>query len=428
MGQAASTSGVRSNRNILRGVGRSPRSPGLRCGLLAAAGLLAVLPLACDRRSAQPAVVPPAVVSVSQPMQQEATEYIEYTGTTAPLESVEVRARVKGFLQSIHFQPRARVNKDDVLFKIDPSEYQNKLQQAQAQVAGNKARLEMAEFDLTRTEDLIKNNAATQYEYKQSIARRDEAEAALAAANANEQEAQLNVGYTKVTAPIAGSISRNMVDVGNLIQSDATLLATITNDDSIYAYFNISEGDVLRLKARTASSQPDGTQPPPRPPAYLGLMSEQGYPHAGWIDYVSPTLDKSTGTIEVRGCFPNADGAMLGGLFARIRIPVSRPRTALWVAETALGMDQGQRYLLIVNDKKIVEYRPVQVGLLDQGLRLIEEGIQPTDWVIVNGLQRVRPGVEVTPRRVAMKTFAGAATMPARAVSAVGTRPATSAN
>ncbi len=422
-------SGVRSSPNILDRTGPSAMSRGLRPGIATAAGLLALLPLACDRQSARPAPLPPAVVSVSQPVQQEAAEYIDCTGTTAPLESGEVRARVRGFLQSINFRPPCIVNKDDVLFTIEPSEYEAKLQQAEAQVAGSKARLEMAGFDLTREEDLIKNNAATQYEYMQSIARRDEAKAALAAAQATVTEAQLNVSYTRVKAPITGRISRNLVDVGNLIQSDATLLATITNDSSIYAYFNLSEADVLRLLPRVSiAARPGATQRAVKPPAYLGLMNEVGYPHTGWIDYGAPMLDSSTGTAEVRAIFPNADGTLLAGLFARIRIPVSAPTAALYVAETALSMDQGQHYLFLANEKNLVEYRRVRVGGLDQGLRRIEEGIGPTDWVIVNGLQRVRPGVEVTPRRVAMDTFAGAATRSASAIRATSTRPATPAN
>lgn len=395
--------------------GLASRLSRVRLGLAVGAVAIGLFVPACDRQSKTPPALPPAVVVVSQPVERMTAEYLEYTGNTAAIESVEIRARVKGFLQSIQFEPRAKVKKDDVLFKIEPDQYEAKLAQAKAEVDGNKARLDMAEYDVNRIENLLTQDAAAVYEHNQAIAKRDEAKAALAASHAAVDDAQLNVWYTQVKAPISGRISRNMVDAGNLVEAGTTLLATITKDDDVYVYFDVSEADVLRLKAKAATTQPGRPEHLNYPPAYVGLMNESGYPHAGQLDYYSPTLDSSTGTIEVRGRFPNQNGDLLPGLFARIRVPVGKPRKTICVSEMALGIDQGQYYLLVVSDKNVVEYRRVKVGLLDEGLRTIEEGIAPTDWVITSGMQRVRPGAAVNVERTPMV---------GQAATATGTAPA----
>jgi multidrug efflux system membrane fusion protein len=345
--------------------------------------------------------LPNPVVTVSQPVQREIAEAIEYTGNTAALESVEIRAQVKGYLQSINFKPRDRVKVGDLLFVIDPRPFQVALDKAAGDLAARKAELEKAEFDAQKINRLYKEEAAAEDERVDAKTKLDAARASIAIAESALAQAKLNYDYAHITAPTSGRISRNMVDAGNLVEPGTTLLATIVNDDSIYVYYNVSEADALRLKKRYAN------QPRPvNPPAYLGLMDEAGYPHEGFLDYIAPELDRTTGTIQVRGRFPNADGALLAGLFARIRVPVSKPKPALMVTERALGMDQGQRYVLVVNSQNQVEYRKVKVGQLADGMRVIEEGIGPQDWVVTGGLQRVRDGVTVSPQRTTMSGVA----------------------
>jgi membrane fusion protein, multidrug efflux system len=378
-----------------------------------------------------PTAVPmtPPTVSVSQPLQKEVVERLEYTGTTAALESVEIRARVKGFLQGVEFQPRAKVAKDALLFVIDPSEYQAKLEAAQAMLLARKAELEFATYEFDRTDDLFNKGSAAPYERTRDLAKKHAAEAAVQAAQASMHQAELDLGYTKITAPLNGRVSRNLVDVGNLVGSgENTLLTTIVNDDSVYVYFDLSENDLLALmRARAARADTKVTPDKIDAPLFLGLAGEPGFPHEGRIDFIETTVNPATGTIRVRGVFANTDGTLLPGLFARVRIPIGQPRSALLVTERALGVDQGQRFVLVVNDQNVVDYRRVDVGMLDQGLRVIEKGLSAGDLVIVNGLQRVRPGVPVTPHRVAMDSLSAVATQPAGAAGPTpspATRPA----
>jgi len=351
--------------------------------------------------------MPPPVVVVSLPVVREVTEYLEATGNTEPLESVVVQARVKGFLESIHFTPRQRVKKDDLLFVIDPRPFQVALDQAKGQLALRQAQAKFAEYDLSRVTKLGAQDAAAERERRESQSKMEEAQAAVVIAQSAVDEAQLDLDFANVKAPISGRISRNLVDVGNLINPGQDQLATITNDDSVYAYFNVSEPDVLRLTRKYGRvRQQTASQPHEQVPAFLGLMDETDYPHEGWLDYVDPRVDPSTGTISVRGVFPNPDDILKAGFFVRIRIPIGKPESALLVAEQALGMDQGQSYLLVVNDKNRVEYRRVHTGLLENGLRVVTDGLAAEDRVIVIGLQRVRPGVEVSPQPAPMDSVA----------------------
>jgi multidrug efflux system membrane fusion protein len=238
----------------------------------------ACLAAGCGRTAAPPPQPPPPTVTVCQPLQREVTDYLEYTGTTSPIETVDVRAHVKGFLQSMHFEPRAKVKKDELLSVIDPSQYQAALDQAQAQLAARKAQLALAEFAFARTDDLYKKNMGTDYERNTDLAKRDEAKAEVNSAEANVTEAQLNLGYTHVTAPIAGRVSRNLVDVGNLVGAeDYTLLTTIVNDDSVYVYFDMSENDLLKLM-RTREQRRHMTTRPQKIdfPVFLALADETG--------------------------------------------------------------------------------------------------------------------------------------------------------
>jgi RND family efflux transporter MFP subunit len=294
---------------------------------------------------------------------------------------------------------------------------------AKADLAVANAQLNLVEAKLVRMEQALKSNAISEVEVIEQRAAKEKAKADIEGVKASLEKAQLNLDYTHVAAPFDGQMSRNKVDVGALIEPGSTLLATIVNDTSVYAYFNVSEADILMLRRshpKTASEAQ--TQPVPPIPVELGLMGEVGYPHVGHLDYAAPEVNRSTGTIEARAIFSNADEGLLGGLFARVRVPVSAPKPALMVTERAIGLDQGQRYVLVVNDKKVVEYRPVEAGILEQGLRVIHKGLKADDWVIVNGLQRVRPGLTVETQRVAMDMFAESSKTPA--ASSPATKPA----
>ena len=375
----------------------------------------------------QTAAVPtaPPTVSVSQPIRRDVVESIEYTGHTETLATVDIRAQVTGYLQSIHFQPRQHVRRGDLLFQIDPRPYQAQVAIAKADLQVAEAQLDLVEAKLARMEQALKSNAISEVEVLEQRAAREKVKADIEGVRASLEKAQLNLGYTEVLAPFDGQISRNLVDVGALIQPGSTLMATIVDDTTIYAYFNVSEADLLRFRRMYPQSLRGTTAQSAEPMRVeLGLMDETGYPHVGYADYAAPEVDRSTGTIEVRAKFANADGALLGGLFARIRVPLGAPQPALMVTERAIGLDQGQRYVLVVNDRNLVEYRPVRAGSLERGLRVIRSGLTPDDWVIVNGLQRVRPGVPVAAQRVAMDSFdrVPSATAPAGATAPTAPR------
>jgi len=392
--------------------------PGLRLKAIAVGCAVAVsvgvLFFGCDRQAAPTAApAPPVEVTVSQPLKREVTETIEYTGTTSPTESVEVRPRVGGFVQHVHFKAPTKVKQGDLLFTIDARPFKNRLDSKAALLQAKQAQLVKAEFDVGRVNRLVGTNAAAQDEQVSAVSSRDALKADIVGIQAEIEQATLELNWCRVTAPISGRISRNLADAGNVIQADSTVLAEIVSDDTLYAYFNVSERDMLRLRERVrqrlaeqgaaAASQPSLEEV--QWPVFLGLITETGHPHQGVVDYAAPAVDPSTGTIQVRGRFDNSNAVMTAGLFVRVSIPISLPKAALMVTERAIGLDQGQRYLLVVDEKNVVRYRRIKGGLLTGGYRVVEEGLAPDEWVIVNGLQRVRPGVTVVPQRADMATF-----------------------
>lgn len=382
-----------------------------KCAVIALLSIPFVGQWGCKK--APPPVIPPTEVTVSRPLQRQIADAVEYTGTTAAPEAVDVRARVTGFLEKVLFEPRSRVKAGDVIFEIDARSFQTALERAEADVQAKDAQLVKAKFDAERITELYKKEVAAPTEYTKEVANLDIVRAALASSKAVAQQAALERSWCQVTAPITGRISRNFIDAGNIVAADQTVLARITNDDELYVYFNCSEHDVLTIRERSRqeylaaggspTSMPDIRQM--KWPIQLGLMTEDGFPHEGVLDYTSPEVDSSTGTLQVRGVFPNPGGILLPGLFVRLRIPIGKPYSALVVSERALGSDQGQRYLLTVNPKQEVEYHAVSVGTLQNGLRVITRGISGNDWVIVRGIQRVRPGATVTTQRVEMESL-----------------------
>jgi RND family efflux transporter MFP subunit len=368
-------------------------------GRMAGVAICGIAITGCEKEQNKLVLRPPEV-TVAEPVEQEVIEALEFTGTTQGVETVEIRARVKGFLDQMLFQPSGRVTKNQLLFVIDPRQYQAAVDQAKADLSAKKAELEFSSFEVKRLEGLSKQDVAAQYELVQAVSRRDTNIAAIAAAEAALKNAELNLEYTQVKSPIDGRISRNLVDVGNLVgEAGNTELATVVKDIPIYAYFNVSERDYLTLKRKFGVKRDvlDANPTTRRiAPAYLGLFDEKGYPHKGYVDYSDPTVDSATGTLQARAVFDNTDGFLIPGLFVRIQVPISK-HPGLLVPDIALGADQSGRYLLVVNDKNVVEYRPVKIGTLVGTMRVISEGISKTDHVIVNGIQRARPGATVTP-------------------------------
>jgi RND family efflux transporter MFP subunit len=320
------------------------------------------------------------------------------------VDSVEVRARVSGYLQKVNFKEGDLVKAGDVLFEIDPRPFQAALDQAKAKVKQDEAQLTYDEAEYQRFVRLGQSGAAAQTEVDKASAARGVDHANIAAAKAAVAARELDVGYTKVTAPVAGRVSRYVVTVGNLIQAGdqgGTLLTTIVSVDPMYAYFDVDELTALRVRqlARAGKSESprDGGYP-----VFLGLADESGHPHRGTINFVENQVNPKTGTIRVRGVFPNADQVLLPGLFARVRSPIGRPHPALLVGDRALDTDQGQKVLYLVSEKNEVVVRPVRTGSLHDGLREITDGLKPGERVVVNGLQQIRAGVVVEPKLVGM--------------------------
>jgi RND family efflux transporter MFP subunit len=343
---------------------------------------------------------PPPEVTVSNPLQRRVIDYLEYTGTTEAIKTVDVRARVTGFLESVHFEEGARVARGDLLFVIDPKPFEAALHRAQADLQRKEATLSLAQAEFARTERLYQQNAAPEAEFDQARAARDTAQADVAAARAAVETARLDLGYTRVQAPVSGRIGRYLVNMGNLVGAgDYTHLATITTYDPMYVHFSINERDLLQLMQKAREQARQGREAQDNRTLELGFG--ETYFLTGRIDFYDLGVDPDTGTFLLRGIFPNSEEPprLLPGLFVRIRHPINQRDDALLITERALGVDQGGRYLLVVNEANQVEHRPVRIGALVDGMRVIEEGLQADEWVVVKGLQRARPGITVTPQR-----------------------------
>jgi multidrug efflux system membrane fusion protein len=369
----------------------------------AATGFAAILALAaCGEGKNVYVPPPPSKVNVAQPLQQPVTRYIELTGNTQAFNQVDLEARVQGFLEKINYQDGTLQKKDTVLFVIQQNTYQAQLDQAGASVAGAQAELKKAQAEFERQADLVSKQVSTQANYDKALAQRDQDQANLQQAQANNAIAAINLGYTSVKAPYDGIVTRHLVSVGALVgYGSPTKLASIVQVAPIYAYFNVSETLVLRIReglAKQGKTLGDVSEVP----VEIGLQIEDGYPHVGRLDYVAPSVDPTTGTLEARAVFDNKDMRLMPGLFVRIRIPVQKLDNALLVADTAVGTSQVGKYLLVVGKDNTVEQRPVQVGQLVGGLRVIESGINADDWVVTGGTQRAIPGNKIDPDRQQM--------------------------
>ncbi|MFZ2447733.1 MAG: efflux RND transporter periplasmic adaptor subunit [Syntrophobacteraceae bacterium] len=354
--------------------------------------VLALVAGGCEDKN-QYVAPPPPSVSVTLPTHKSVAEYIEFTGTTQAIASIDIRARVQGFLQSVHYQDGSPVKKGDLLYIIEPATYQAAVDKAVGELDSKKAQLDRAEVEYQRNLRLMKENATSERDLNNSKATRDSAKADVLVAAANLDTARISLGYTTIRAPLDGRIGRTQIDVGNLVGAgEFTLLTTIKQYNPIYAYFTLNEHDLLRI-ARMYLGQE--TVPVP---VYLGLADEQDCPHVGTLNYEDLGVDPSTGTFLLRAVFPNPPPYLiLPGLFVRLRASVGTHENALMVPERAIGVDQGGKYVLVVDNDDVVRHRPIKVGILDGGLREIEQGLKADERVIVTGLQRARPGVKVVP-------------------------------
>jgi RND family efflux transporter MFP subunit len=368
--------------------------------------LLFALPIVvgCERTQAQsgaPAAPPPPEVMVSVPVTQEVTDYEDFPGRLEAVNSIDPRARVTGYLEKANFREGDDVKKGDVLFEIDPRPYQAEVNRARANLVLAQAHLDRLNADLRRGQNLLPKGGISREEFDKMAGDRAEASAAVGVAQAALDLAELNLGFTKVRAPISGRISRRFIDPGNLVKADETILTSIVSLDPIYAYFDLDERNTLRAQRLIRDKKINWCKDAGLP-VLLGLPDEDGFSQQGTINFTDNRIDPDTGTWRLRGLFANKDHLLSPGLFVRMRLPVGDPFSALLIAEQALGTDQGQKYVYVVDDTSKVNYRAVKAGKLHNGLRVISEGLAPGEKIVVRGLQRIRPGIEVNAQLVAM--------------------------
>jgi membrane fusion protein, multidrug efflux system len=392
---------------------------------------LAIVSLSCvvlascdDSNKYQPP--PPAEVGVQKPQQRRVTLHLELTGNTSAFNKVDLVARVQGFLEKVGYKDGDRVTAGTTLFEIERAPYETSLQIAEATQRQQEALLVQAEADLNRQLTLQQRQVASEAKLDESRSKRDSTVAAIEQAKGQVQQAKINLSYTLIKAPFAGVVSARLVDPGSLVGAGGpTKLATIVQIDPIYVNFSVNEQQVLQIREQLRSQGLTIKDLGPIP-VEVGTQTETGFPHAGKIDYIAPDLDQGTGTLPVRALLDNKDTALLPGLFVRVRVPVERNVEALLVPDRALGNGQQGRYLLLVNDKNIVQQRPVETGdAIDGGLRIIKGGLQPGDRVVVSGIQRAVPGSVVKPVDVAPAAgtpAAPAAPAPAAPAAAPGAR------
>jgi len=356
----------------------------------------------CNKKPGGPAQAgpPPAKppeVLVTTPVTAEVTDYEDFTGRTMALATIDIRPRVTGYLDKVLFREGAEVKEKDLLYEIDPRPYQAEVDRAQGTVQQAQARLRRLNNDLQRARGMLPNKTITLEAYDLIVGDQAEGDAAVSVAQATLDLAKLNLSYCQVRAPITGKMSRTLLDAGNLVKADETILTTIVAQDPIYAYFGVDERLLKRVRSYVNKGLVKiGTDG--QIPILMGLADEDGYPNEGYVNFIDNRLDSSTGTLQVRGIFKNPKHTILPNLFARVRLPLGDAYKALTIPEQALGTDQGQKFVYVVDPDNKVEYHGVQIGKAQGTQRVILNGIKEGDRVVVSGLQRVRPGVIVEPK------------------------------
>jgi len=372
---------------------------------------LAVLALCgCQQfQTKAPPAQPPLPVTVSHPVAKEIVDYDIFTARLSAVNSVEIRARVNGYLEKVNFKDGALVKKGDLLFVIDPRPYQAALDRSQAELERAKSQLDLAENDYKRAMELFQNKAISAEEIDTRSKGRTGADAAVKSAQANVETAQLNLDYSKILAPIDGRISRAMVTEGNLVTGDgkdSTMLTTLVSVDPIYAYVDVDEKTVIKyqqLDRQGARSDGQGGSVP----AQLGLINENTFSHQGVIDFTDNQIDSTTGTLRVRGIFPNADGSLIPGQFARLRITGSGKYTGMLIPDYAISADQEKKIVYVVQPDKTIQTKQVVLGQIVDGLRVVRSGLDESDSVVLDHLQILRPGMTVNPKEQQVKSSEG---------------------
>jgi RND family efflux transporter MFP subunit len=380
----------------------------------------AVLIGGCEEKKSQAVAPAPTAVTVSNPVEQQVSDFVEFTGNTEAFASVDVRARVKGFLKKVNFKDGATVKEGDVLFEIEPDLYQAAVDSANASLQAANARFARADADLKIKEEMARGNAASKLDVIQAQANVNTTTAEIAMATAQLKQANIDLGYTKIYSPLAGRIDKSRVDAGNLVGSDGnTLLTNIVQMTPIYVYFDVDEATVQRFQARLLKQGADlsSSEDRPKMPLSLALGANTDFPFTGIIDFADNKVDKSTGTVKLRGKLDNNEHRIAPGFFARVRVPDGQPYQAVLVPERAIGVDQGQKYVLVVNDKNVVESRPIETGTQQGRMRVVKKGLAADEWVITEGILRTRPGATVSPQKKALATGEQNQTSPSTATT-----------
>lgn len=392
--------GVRSARPVASQPSRGRQHEGFPRRVLSLGLLLAAVVLAACGEAPQPKTSeapPPPKVTVATPARMEVAEKEEFVGRFVAIDEVEVRARVSGYLSDIHFKDGQTVDKGDLLFTIDRRPFEASLAQARATLDQARANLAFAESDLARGENLVRGTTITQQTYDQRVQAKRIAEANVAAQEAAVRQAELDLEFTELRAPVSGRIGDRRVSVGNLVTggtgSNPTLLATIQSTDPIRFEFTLDESSYLRYMR----THPTSGGPPAGAPVRLKLLDEETFRHEGRMDFVDNAIDESTGVIRARAEFPNHDQVLTPGMFGRVQITMGPPQQALLVPDTAIGTEQVRKFVMVIDEKNVARQKFVTLGSLVDGLRVVRDGLEASDKVVINGLMRARAGVEVAP-------------------------------
>jgi len=364
--------------------------------LIATALTLALAACARTQASGPPAAPPAPEVTVATVIAKPLRDFEEFTGRLQAVESVEIRPRVSGFIDSVQFTEGARVKKGQLLFRIDPRPFQAEVNRLAAELRRARSQSALAESNHRRGEHLVSQKLISQQDFDQLATTASTATEDIGAAAAALEAARLNLEFTEVRSPIDGRVSRALITAGNLV-SNTSVLTTVVSDDPVYAYFDADEQTYLKFAPRGGNSAQDA-----KDSVFMGLIDEDGYPHTGRLDFVDNQVDPQSGTIRGRAVFDNKDGRFTPGLFARIKLVSGNVRDTILIDERAVGTDLGKKFVLALKSDNTLEYRPVTLGAAVDGLRVVSNGLAANDVVVVNGLQHVKPGIAVKPTKAAM--------------------------